>query len=75
MNTTTNTTSTADGTLPGRLLSTQELADYLGASPWYVRELVRKGVLTPRVRLGTMWRFDLDEVLAQLARAGAEERE
>ena len=44
-----------------RLLTTQEVADYLGKSPWWIRENI--GTLgIPAIKIGRHWRYKSDEV-------------
>ena len=44
-----------------RLLTTQEVADYLGKSPWWIRENI--GTLgIPAMKVGRQWRFRLDDL-------------
>lgn len=44
-----------------RLLTTQEVAEYLGKSPWWIRENI--GALgIPAIKIGRHWRFDEDDV-------------
>jgi excisionase family DNA binding protein len=44
-----------------RLLTTQEVADYLGKSPWWIRENI--GVLgIPAIKVGRHWRFEEKEI-------------
>ena len=44
-----------------RLLTTQEVAEYLGKSPWWIRENI--GALgIPAIKVGRHWRFDEDDV-------------
>ncbi len=44
-----------------RLLTTQEVAEYLGKSPWWIRENI--GALgIPAIKLGRQWRFQAEEV-------------
>ena len=48
-----------------RLMNTKEAADYLGKSPWWIRENI--GFLgIPAIKVGRHWRFrqeDLDDWL------------
>lgn len=46
--------------------STKAIADMLGVSAGTVRNLARDGVI-PAQRVGRLWRFDPDLVLAALA--------
>ena len=56
---------------PGRrLLSLPEAADYLGLSPWTVRELAGKGRL-PVVRITRKLQFDLRDLEALIDRERA----
>jgi excisionase family DNA binding protein len=48
-----------------RLIDTNELAAALGCSRRHVYDLATEGRI-PSVRVGVLWRFDLDEVLASL---------
>jgi excisionase family DNA binding protein len=44
-----------------RLLTTEEAADYLGKSSWWLRENIsRLGI--PAIKLGRQWRFKEDEL-------------
>ena len=44
-----------------RLLTTQEVAEFLGKSPWWIRENI--GPLgIPAIKVGRQWRFDEDDV-------------
>ena len=44
-----------------KLLTTQEAADYLGKSPWWIRENI--GFLKiPAIRVGRQWRFRKEEL-------------
>jgi excisionase family DNA binding protein len=44
-----------------RLLTTQEVAEYLGKSPWWVRENI--GTLgIPGIKVGRHWRFEAQEI-------------
>jgi excisionase family DNA binding protein len=50
----------------GRLLTIEEVAAYMQASPRHVANLVRRREI-PFIKLGALTRFDLDEVKAALA--------
>ncbi len=44
-----------------RLLTTQEVAEYLGKSPWWIRENI--GALgIPAIKVGRHWRFDEKDI-------------
>jgi len=44
-----------------RLLNTEEAADYLGKSSWWLPEnIARLGI--PAIKLGRQWRFKEDEL-------------
>lgn len=44
-----------------RLLTTQEVADYLGKSPWWIRENISTlGI--PAMKVGRQWRFRLNDL-------------
>jgi excisionase family DNA binding protein len=44
-----------------RLLTTQEVAEYLGKSPWWIRENI--GTLgIPAIKVGRHWRFDEKDI-------------
>jgi excisionase family DNA binding protein len=44
-----------------RLLTTQEVAEYLGKSPWWIRENI--GTLgIPAIKVGRQWRFTEEDV-------------
>ncbi len=44
-----------------RLLTTQEVAECLGKSPWWIRENIRTlGI--PAIKVGRHWRFDQQEI-------------
>ena len=44
-----------------RLLTTQEVADYLGKSPWWIRENISTlGI--PAMKIGRQWRFRLNDL-------------
>jgi excisionase family DNA binding protein len=48
-----------------RLLTTQEVADYLGKQPWWVRENIRfLGI--PAIKVGRQWRYRQEDVEAWL---------
>jgi excisionase family DNA binding protein len=48
-----------------RLLTTQEVADYLGKQPWWVRENI--GFLgIPAIKVGRQWRYRQEDVEAWL---------
>lgn len=54
-----------------RYLTCKELAKALNLkSAQYVRDIARLGAI-PAMKIGTSWRFDLDEVDAQLRRNNA----
>ncbi|CAM8627212.1 excise, DNA binding domain, excisionase family [Candidatus Planktophila dulcis] len=44
-----------------RLLTTVEAGEYLGKSPWWIRENI--GVLgIPAIKVGRQWRFRLEDL-------------
>lgn len=48
-----------------RLLNTREVADYLGKSPWWVRENISElGI--PAIKMGRQWRYREEDVEAWL---------
>jgi len=51
-------------------LTAKELAKELSLNPQYVRDLARLGSI-PAKKIGTSWRFDLEEVEEQLNRNAA----
>jgi excisionase family DNA binding protein len=51
----------------GRLLTTQELAEYLQASPRHVHNLRRRRQI-PVTKIGRLTRYDLDKVKAALTK-------
>jgi hypothetical protein len=58
-----------------RLVSSRELGEVLGVTPWTVRKLARAGDV-PSLRLTERgrWRFDLDQVLSKLGSPTGNER-
>jgi excisionase family DNA binding protein len=49
-----------------RLLTTQEVAEYLGKSSWWIRENI--GTLgIPAMKVGRQWRFRLEDLDSWLA--------
>ena len=54
-----------------RLLITEELAAYLRCSPRNVHRLVAQGKI-PRLRVGRLVRYDLEDVMAELKRQAFE---
>jgi len=59
------------GTIPERLLSTEELAEYLGWHPGSVRRSAADGDL-PHYKIGKYLKFSLSEILSASRRGGAE---
>lgn len=48
-----------------KLLTTQEVAEYLGKSPWWIRENI--GTLgIPAIKVGRQWRFTEEDVQSWL---------
>ena len=44
-----------------RLLTTKEVAEYLGKSPWWIRENI--GTLgIPAIKIGRHWRFEEKDI-------------
>lgn len=57
-----------------RLLTTQEVADYVGASPRHIHNLVRRRLL-PVTKVGRLTRFDPAKVKNALAKLTIAERD
>lgn len=57
-----------------RLLTTQELAEYLQASPRHVHNLRRRRQI-PVTKVGKLTRYDLDKVKAALTKMTINERD
>lgn len=55
-----------------KLLNSRQVADAVGVSPPTVRAWVKRGVLTPEIHVGALYRFDLAKVRKQLTAATAE---
>lgn len=55
-----------------KLINSRQVADELGVSPPTVRNWTKRGIITAEIKIGAVYRFDLEKVRKELAKATAE---